>query len=159
MTLLKDLKLVILVVAALLTLVIIRYTNQNVFKERVATAVEITQRNGNLITLHQLKMLQTPYLVIDLTSKSGNDSTIFKHALPIQLENLLDEVNRKAMDEARGAVILFSEDEATVSKAWIILNQLGYKNLLVLSNEVNPEVLKYKFQPDTTARLEKDSID
>jgi hypothetical protein len=47
---------------------------------------------------------------------------------------------------------------STASKAWVILNQLGYQNVVVLSPEENPEQLKYKFQPDTMVRLEQDSM-
>lgn len=156
MSLLKNLKLVIAVFTVLLILVLIRHSNQNVFRERVETAVEITKNQSNLITPDQLLNQTTPYLLIDLGNKPGSGSFQYPHAIQIPFEKLLDYTNRKVLKEARGKVILFSEDISLASKAWVILNQLGYKNVLILASAENQEALKYKFQPDTTARLEEE---
>jgi len=154
----KSLKITILVVGVLLILVIIRISDQNVFKEKAKNAVEVARNNSNLITINQLKKLTTPYLIIDIGSETRPDSLQFQHAVKITFSQLLDKANRKVLDEASGELILYADDIATTSRAWVILNQLGYKNLRILTFEGNPEELKYKFQPDTTARLEQDSI-
>jgi hypothetical protein len=155
---LKNLKIVILVIVVLLILVIFRNSDQNLFKKDAKTAIEAAKNNSHLIMLNQLQKLTDPYLVIDLGSEARQDSLQFQHSIQIPFETLLDKANRKILNEANGTLILFSDDVATASKAWMILNQLGYKNLLILTSEENPEELKYKFQPDTTARLEQDSI-
>jgi len=67
-------------------------------------------------------------------------------------------VNRKILTEVKGDLILYSNDGASASKAWVILNQLGFKNVKILRTEETTDKLKYKFQPDTTARLELDTI-
>ena len=154
----KSLKIIILVIGILLVLVIIRNSDRNVFKEKAETAVEATRNNSNLITVNQLKKLATPYLIIDIGSEPRPDSLQFKHAVKITFSQLLDKANRKVLDEASGELILYADDIATTSRAWVILNQLGYKNMRILTFEDNPEELKYKFQPDTTARLEQDTI-
>jgi hypothetical protein len=154
----KNLKIVIFVIVVLLILVIVRNCDQNLFKEDVKTAVEAIDERSNLITLDRLQKISEPYLVIDLGSEARPDSFQFQHSMQIPFENLLDKANRTIFDEAEGDLVLFSSDIATASKAWMILNQLGYKNLFILTSEENPEELKYKFQPDTTARLEQDSI-
>lgn len=150
----KNLKIVILVIVVLLILVIFRNSDETIFKEEVKTAIEAVQRNSNSITPDQLEKRTNPYIVIDLRSETRPDSNQFQHSIQIPFENLLDKANRKVLDETEGDLILFSDDIATASKAWIILNQLGYKNVLILATEENPEDLKHKFQPDTTARLE-----
>ena len=154
----KSLKITILVVAILLVLVIIRNFDHNVFKEKAKTAVEAARNYNNLITVNQLKKLTTPYLIIDIGGEPRPDSLHFQHAAKIPFSQLLDKANRKILNEARGELIIYADDVATASRAWVILNQLGYKNLRILTIENNPEELKYKFQPDTTARLEQDSI-
>jgi hypothetical protein len=154
----KNLKIVILVMGVLVILVIVRYTNQNIFKQKADSAIEATQNYSNLITPNRLNKLTTPYLVVDLGSRTRNDSITFKHSVQIPFDRLLDEANRKIMKDEPGALILCSDDLATASRAWIILNQLGYKNLRILTSDINPEALKYKFQPDTMARLEQDSL-
>lgn len=154
----KSLKIIILVIGVLLVLVIVRNSDRNVFKEKAKTAVEAARNNSNLITFNQLKKLTTPYLIIDIGSEPRPDSLQFQHAVKITFSQLLDKANRKVLDEASGELILYADDIATTSRAWVILNQLGYKNLRILIFEDNQEELKYKFQPDTTARLEQDTI-
>lgn len=150
----KNIKLVILVIVVLLILVIVRNSDQNLFKRDVNYAVETITNNSNLISLSQFKKLTKPYLVIDLESETIKDSLQFQHSVQIPFDKLLDKENRKILNDASGDLILYSDDIATTSKAWVILNQLGYQNILILTSEENPEDLKYKFQPDTTARLE-----
>lgn len=154
----KSLKIIILVIGILLILVIIRISDQNVFKEKAKTAVDAARNNSNLITVNQLKKLTTPYLIIDIGSEKRPDSLQFQPAAKIAFSQLLDKANRKVLDEASGELILYADDIATATRAWVILNQLGYKNLRILTFENNPEELKYKFQPDTTASLEQDNL-
>ena len=154
----KSFRIVILVVGILLILVIVRNSDRNVFKEKAKTAVDAARNSSNLIALNQLKKLTSPYLIIDIGSEKRADSLQFQHAAKIAFNQLLDKANRKVLDEASGELILYADDDATASRAWVILNQLGYKNLRILVLEENPEALKYKFQPDTTARLEQDSM-
>jgi len=154
----KSLKIIILVIGVLLVLVIVRNSDRKVFKEKAKTAIEDARNNSNLITINQLKKLTTPYLIIDIGSEPRPDSLQFKHAVNITFSQLLDKANRKVLDEASGELILYADDIATTSRAWVILNQLGYKNLRMLTFDNNPEELKYKFQPDTIARLEQDTM-
>lgn len=158
MNLLKNLKIIILVIAVLLIFIIVRNADRNVFRENAKTAVEDALDNRNLITLSKFRELGTPYLVIELGSEKKHDSLQFKHSIQIPFEKLSDKPNREILDQAEGKLILLSDNTATASKAWIILNQLGYRNVLILTLDENPGELKYKFQPDTTARLEQDSI-
>jgi len=158
MNLLKNFKIILLVIVVLVILIIIRISDQNVFKEQVKTAVEATRNNGNLITLNKFRELTTPYLVIELGSESKHDSLQFQPSIKIPFEKLLDKANREILDKTEGTLILYSYEITLATKAWIILNQLGYKNMLILTTEENPEALKYKFQPDATAGLEQDSI-
>lgn len=155
---LKKMKTVALALLLLLILVIIRITNPNVFKEPVKAAIDAARDNSNLITPERLKKMAGSSLVIDLDGLTRQDSLQFQHTLAIPLEQLLDKENRKILNEAKGAIVLFADDIATSSKAWVILNQLGYINLQILTLEENPEALKYQFQPDTTARLEQDPL-
>ena len=53
MSLLKNLKIIILVIGILLVLILIRISNSNVFKGHVKSAVEVVRDNGNTITLNR----------------------------------------------------------------------------------------------------------
>jgi len=154
----KNLKFVILIIVVLLILVIVRNSDQNLFKKDIKTAIEAAQNNSNTISLAQLQLLKGPWMVVNIGNSDLPDSVQVEHSMKIPFENLLDQTNRKILEEVNGDLILYSADMATASKAWVILNQMGFKNVFILNAGENQEELKYKFQPDTNARLEQDSI-
>jgi len=154
----KNLKFVILIIVVLLILVIVRNSDQNLFKKDVKSAIEAIQNNSNLLSQDQLRQLKGPWMVVNIGNSDLPDSVQVENSMKIPFENLLDQTNRKILEGVNGDLILYSADVATASKAWVILNQMGFKNVFILNTGGNPEELKYKFQPDTTARLEQDSI-
>jgi len=157
MKLLRDFKVVVFVLVILLILVVSRVSDQQVFKEKVAVAINEANDNRNVVTSDQLKKNVSPFVVIDLDGKVQQDTISGQPSVSIPFEKLLDHENRNILNNAKGDIILVAKEAATASKAWVILNQLGYKRVKILSPEVHPEELKYKFQPDTTTRLENDS--
>lgn len=154
----KNLKFVILIIVVLLILVIVRNSDQNLFKKDIKSAIEATQNNSNILSSDQLRQLKGPWMVVNIGNSDLPDSVQVENSMKIPFENLLDQTNRKILEGVNGDLILYSSDVATASKAWVILNQMGFKNVFILNTGGNPEELKYKFQPDTTARLEQDSI-
>ena len=154
----KKLGYIFLFLIILLVLVLVRSFNPNLFKQDQGKAVEAVLNNKNSITLAQLKALNTQYVVINLGTGGKFDSIKIKNSINIPVENLLDKANQTIFKESKNEIILYSSDASTTAKVWVILNQLGFKKLLILTPDEQPEVFKYKFQPDTTARLENDSI-
>lgn len=154
----KNLKFVILIVVVLLILVIVRNSDQNLFKKDIKSAIDATQNNSNILSRDQLHQMKGAWMVVNIGNSDLPDSVQVENSMRIPFENLLDQTNRKILEGVNGDLILYSADVATASKAWVILNQMGFKNVFILNTGGNPEELKYKFQPDTTARLEQDSI-
>lgn len=154
----KSLTIVILILLVLVILAIVRNSDQNLFKQDVKTAIVAAQNDSNTISPDQLKKRTRPCLLVNLGNENIPDSLLVEKTISIPFENLLDQTNRKILNEVKGDIILYSTDVAIVTKAWVILNQLGFKNLFILSSTSNSEVLNYKFEPDTTAGIETDSI-
>jgi len=155
---LKNLQYVFLFLIIIVVLVLVRSFNPNLFRQVPGTAVESAQNNSNSITLAQLESLKTQYLVINLGSGGKFDSIKMMNSINIPIENLLDKKNLTILNESKDEIILYSADVSTTAKAWVILNQLGIKKLFILAPEENSEAFIYIFQPDTTVRLENDSI-
>jgi len=155
---LKNLQYVFLFLIIIVVLVLVRSFNPNLFRQVPGTAVESAQNNSNSITLAQLESLKTQYLVINLGSGGKFDSIRIKNSINVPIENLLDKKNLTILNESKDEIILYSADVSTTAKAWVILNQLGIKKLFILAPEENSEAFIYIFQPDTTVRLENDSI-
>lgn len=151
MKILKNLKIVFLILVVVLVLVIVRSTCKNSFKQDAKNAVEVIVSNNFSVSVSELKTMGKEYLIVDL-SEPGKSQ--FDNSFKIPFEKLLDESNLKKLKEPENKILLVSDDISKAEKAWVILNQLGFKNVFVLSSEENQEVLKYEFQPDTAAKLE-----
>ena len=148
---LKNLKIVLLVLVVVLVLVIVKSIGKTHFKQNAQNAVETVVSNNFSVSVNEFKNTETQYLIVDL-NESG--SVQFDNSLQIPFEKLLDESNLQKLKDAGSKILLVSDEHSKAEKAWVILNQLGIKNVFVLSDEENTEVLKYEFKPDTTARLE-----
>lgn len=150
----KSLKIVLLVLAVVLVLVIIKTVGKNGFKQDAKSTIEAVNSKNFMISVNDLEKNKSEYLIVEM-DESGSQR--FENSLKISFEKLLDESNLQKLKDSDKKIILVSADISTVSKAWVILNQLDFENVFVLSEDENPEVLKYEFQPDTAARLESNS--
>lgn len=154
MTKLKSLGFVFLIITIILILVIARTSNKNLFKQEAQFAIDVATKSINSISSPELKKLSPQYLVVDLNTADNYNSSQFQNSINIPFETLLNKGNRKMLDKAKGEIVLYSKDISTASKAWVILNQLNFTNVFILQSKDNSEIFKYKFQPDTTAKLE-----
>jgi PleD family two-component response regulator len=151
---LKGLKVVLLVLLLVFVLVLVKITSKNGFKQEAREAIEAVESNNFQVTIEDLKGAENQYLIVDLTESV---SAQFENSVKIPFEKLLDETTLQKLKETQKKILLVSDDNSVALKAWVILNQLDFRNVFVLSDEENPEVLKYEFQPDTLVRLESAS--
>lgn len=148
----KSLGSIFISLALLLVLIVIRANNKNLFHNNTSSAIVAGLNNS--ISFAELKTLNDKTVIFKFDNAKNLNSLTGKKVYPVSFENLLVKENREILDSAEGAVLLFAENIEVSSKAFILLNQLGYKHVFILIPDENPEVLKYKFQPDTRARLE-----
>lgn len=147
----KSLKIVLLVLVVVVILVIVKTTNKNRFKQDVQNAVEKVVSNTFVVTLNDLENAKNQYLIVDLDE---SESLPYKNSLKINFNKLLEESSIQKLQESKLKILLASADNSKSVKAWVILNQLDFKNVFVLASEENAEILKYEFQPDTLSGLE-----
>jgi len=148
---LKGLKIVLLALLVVLVLVIVKTTGKNRFKQDAQNVLEAVKSNNFQVTMKDLKGTENQYFIIDLT-ESG--SAQFENSVKIPFEKLLDETTLQKLKETENKILLVSDDNSVAVKAWVILNQLDFRNVYLLTDEENGEVLRYEFKPDTTAKLE-----
>ncbi len=147
----KNLKIVLLVLVVVLALVLVKTIGKNGFKQDAANAVDAIVSNKFMIFPHDLKNAENQYLIVDLDESASSG---FENSLKIPFDKLLEESNLQKIKDSEKKILLVSTDNSVAAKAWVILNQLDIENVFFLSNGENPEVLKYEFQTDTTAKLE-----
>lgn len=142
----KDITWIIAILCFLLLAVLIRNFNRNLFKQNAAEAV-IAVKSITVSADSILHNTENPFIV-ELDTAAGR----FEKSVSIPIDQLLEKTNIEKMKAQRDSIYLYSKSIETASQAWVILNQLGFDNILILSDESDPEKFEYKFQPDTMAR-------
>ena len=144
----KNITWILGVLLVLVVLVLVRTFNPNLFKKNVSEALTTTAEIT--VSVQELNDLPNSYSIVELDAEQQR----FPNSVVIPFDQLLEKENKEKLAVLDGKILLYSADIATSSKAWVILNQLEFDGIYILSDEENPEQLKYKFQPDTTIRLE-----
>jgi hypothetical protein len=143
---------VLAVVLPLLILVCIKTFRAGYFRSDAAKWAAPSVDQSNLISPEQLGSI-SPVLVIRLDSASGN-TDMAGETISIAAETILEKQNQRRMRTFKGSIVLTAGDPALSARVWMLLTQMGYERLYILSAFTDNEVLKYKFRPDTMLRSE-----
>jgi len=142
-----------LIVLPIVVLVLIRAFAPGGFKPDANNLAEASYRGANLLNQEQVSALSTKPLIVKLGNEEAGEISPSSDTLFIAAGRLLDKENLKAIHAHRGPVLLISDDPAISAKAWMILSQMGFHDLFVLTEKDSIEVLKYKFRPETAAGI------
>lgn len=154
MNVINKYKVVIAVVLPVLILVILRSLSINHFRSDAKKWAERSVMRSNIITAEKIGMVQGEKLIINL-SKEGSESVPFQlSGINIPEDSILNKMKLKTIRNHKGPVLLYSNETAVSARIWMVLSQLGLKNIFILTISSDNELLKNKFRPDTTARPE-----
>jgi hypothetical protein len=145
----RQFGLIILIVIPLAVLVLIRTTTPRHFKHNAQKLAEASFNHTNTITWDQLKAMGSEFLIIDLDDRGSLIKSRPEQTINIPFRSLLQTNGRKMIRTHKGPILLYSEDMAVTAKAWMLLSQMGYRNLFILTGDADNEVMKYEFRPDT----------
>lgn len=141
----KELAFVIAVLLVVAALVFARATNKNRFSAKTVNIAETLKSTPVIVQPDGLQF--NDYLVVELGDNPDGEK--IPSSIKIIFAGLTDKTFRKQLETA-GKKILLTGDELQASKAWVILNQMGIKNVFILNEKAKPELLRYTFVPDTT---------
>lgn len=154
MSLIDKYKVVIAVVLPILILVLLRSFGTNHFKIDAKKWAEPSVKQSNIITGEQINTLSGKKLIINLGEAGSGLNEITSDDLFIAADSILSKNNLSIIRKHDGPVLLASSETAVSARIWMVLSQMGYKNIYILTNDADSEVLKYKFRPDTLVRPE-----
>jgi rhodanese-related sulfurtransferase len=154
MDLIKKYKVVIAIVLIILILVLIRSLGANHFKSDAKRWAESSVIQSNIITGDRIGTLSGEKLIINLSEEGSGINEMTRNALHIPADSLFSKNNLNAIRKHDGPVLLFSSETAVSARIWMLLSQMGYKNVFILTNVIDNEVFKHKFRPDTSVRPE-----
>ena len=145
---------VMAVVLPILILVLIRSLGTNHFKSDARKWAGPSVMQSNILTVDQFKALSGEKMLINLGASPAIYTDHDSPSLSIPPDSVLSEVYFKTISKHSGPVVLFSAERATAARIWMVLSQMGLRNVFILSSNNDNEVLKYKFRPDTLVRPE-----
>jgi hypothetical protein len=149
MVLIKKYWLVIAVVVPILILVLVRSMSLNHFKNNAKKWADPSVEKSNIITIKQVGSLNGKILIINLDEDTRPVTELRGDVQNIPADSVLNRSHISVILKHDGPVMLFSSDPGLSARIWMILSQMGRRNLYILSNTSDNEVFKYKFRPDT----------
>lgn len=149
----KKLGLVGFITLVLLSLVIVRSLNHNHFVNNLTSAAEPSLNTKNVLTIDQLNWISVNPLFVVLDGNKNTNAKFQGEVIYTASNSILKKDCLRKMQNHKGTVVLVSKDPAVASEIWMILSQMGIKNLYQLS-DAGGEQLKYEFRPDSAVRPE-----
>jgi len=64
-------------------------------------------------------------------------------------DSILNKNHSTQIMKHDGPVLLYSSDPGLSARIWMLLSQMGRRNIYILTDSTDNEVLKYKFRPDS----------
>ena len=150
----KNYRIVIIFIVVVLILVIIRLALPGRFKPDATKWAKPSFDGSELITPEDFASLQGDNLVIALDDQAVPELPSDISKVRISPDSILAEGNLKLIRKNEGTVALISADPSLSAKMWMILKQMGIKDLYIMTSENDNEALKNKFRPDTLFRPE-----
>ena len=154
MRILNNYKGVIAFVLPILIMVLIRTFGVNHFKSDAKKWAEPSVMRSNIIAGEKTGALAGEKLIINLDKEGSGFNTIGRNALNIQSDSLLRKKNIITLRKHNGPILLFSSEIAVSARIWMVLSQMGFRDIFILTNDTDNEAFKSKFRPDTIVRPE-----
>ena len=135
MEFLKQYRFVISILLIVTSLIMVRTFNQGNFRYDAVRWAEPSLSGSNILTEDEVKSIDGEKLIIDIgnnadVSKRFNESTRIMDPFSI-----LEKENIRIMRGNKGPVILASGDISVSARIWMVLSEMGLKNLFILQPE------------------------
>ena len=154
MKIIKEYKVVIIIVLPILILVLIRSFGTGYFKTDAVKWAEPSVLRSNIISFDKAVSLPGNKLFVNILGEDGAIITPGMKSINIPADSILNKKVLHSVKNNNGPVLLHSSEEAVSARVWMILSQLGHSNIYIVSDDPENEVMKNKFRPDTLIRPE-----
>jgi len=137
MKFLKQYRILLAVFLLVLSLVLIRTISPGNFKYDAAKWAEPSATGSNIINEAQLDAMTGKKLLVDLGDEPVSGSRFGNITVKMDPGSILDKPYMKLIRKNGGPVILYSEDISEVARIWMILSEMGVRDLYILSESAN----------------------
>jgi hypothetical protein len=149
MEFIKKYKAVIIMIPVLLVLILIRSAGIH-FKSDAKKWADASIKQSNRISKDQVGTISGNKLIVNFDKEENIVRESSNELINVSPDSLLTGNIVKTIMNHKGPVLLYSSDQGVSARLWMILSQLGRKNIYILTDSASDnEVLRYKFKPDS----------
>ncbi len=130
----KHYWLVLSIVLLAVVLVIIRTYSHN-FRYDAVRWAEPSALRSNIITEDQIAAMSSDVLLVTLGNEAPAIEQLKDKILNMNPESILEKTNLSLIRKNKGPVILFSDDNSVSARVWMVLSEMGIKNVFILQSE------------------------
>jgi hypothetical protein len=149
MNFIRTNKILVIIITAVIVLIIIRLVSPGNFKPDAKKWAEPSINRTNIVSIPEAGSLEGEKLIVTFGQSSDEIKSMSGSFLASSPDSVLSKVNLKKIKSHDGPVLLYSQDISVSARVWMVFGQLGYRNVFIVTENPENEVLKYKFRPDT----------
>jgi hypothetical protein len=149
MKFLKQYWLVFSILILTSALVLIRTFSPDNFRYDAVKWAEPSALGSNILFSDQIPALSGKKLLINLGYGSAPDKHLQVITVRMKPDSILEKANIRIIRRNRGPVILFSEENSVTARIWMVLSEMGLKNIYILSDKQDNQTPQTKNQTDT----------
>jgi hypothetical protein len=135
MKLLKRNWLILAILFLVAAMVLIRSFRQSSFRYDAVRWAAMSADGSNIISPDQIAPAGERVLLISLGNMSEVPAQFKEQTVMISPGEILAKENLKLIRKNRGPVIISSDDPSVSARVWMVLSEMGIKNLFVLSDQ------------------------
>jgi hypothetical protein len=135
MKLLKRNWLILAILFLVVAMVLIRSFRQSSFRYDAVRWAAMSADGSNIISPDQIAPAGERVLLISLGNMSEVPAQFKEQTVMISPGEILAKENLKLIRKNRGPVIISSDDPSVSARVWMVLSEMGIKNLFVLSDQ------------------------
>lgn len=135
MKFIKQNWLVLTILVLVVAMVLIRSFSRSSFRYDAARWVTTSADGSNLISPEQMAEAGDQILLVNLGSNPEVPGQLKDRTLMIAPEGILERENIRLIRKNKGPVILSSGDASVSARVWMVLSEMGMKNIYILSDK------------------------
>lgn len=139
-------------------LVLIRALNVGHFKNNISGLAQQSVNHSVIISENQINQLGGDIFLVRLDRKENILKEKHWKTLNVAVDSVLAKKNLKKIFSHKGPVLLISSEIGVSARIWMVLSQMGRRDILIFTDDPENEVFKNKFLPDTLKRQESEAI-
>lgn len=116
-------------------LVLIRTFNREKFRYDAVRWAESSIPGSNLVTEDKILKMEGQVLLINLGNELQSDRKTQVNTVNLDPGLILEKENLTFIRKNKGPVILFSGDNSVSARVWLVLSEMGMKNIYILNND------------------------